>query len=148
MFGKSKWWANLTGKSMSIRAGRHTFSGDSIKFSGDVVGGKIVVNGVEQTDMVATPNIMIEIIGGTVDKVESNLGITCGNVTGNVKAGMEVTCGNVGGNVDAGMGVEAQDIGGDADAGMDIKARDIKGDAKAGMSIKCNSVGGKTKSAF
>lgn len=145
---KPGWWAKFTGKDMQIKSGGKVFSGDYISINGDIVGGKVIVNGVEQVGMVATPKITLEIVGGSVGNVESNLGISCGDITGNAKAGMEIKCGNIGGKADAGMQIEAQDIGGDADAGMDIRARDIKGNAKAGMSIKANSVGGSVRSAF
>lgn len=145
---KKKWWANLTGQNMNINISGRSFSGDVIQINGDNVGGKIIVNGVEQNGLEATPKISIEILGGSIQHVDTNLNLTCGEVTGNVKAGMNVKCGNISGNADAGMGIEAQDIGGDADAGMDVKARDISGDAKAGMSIKCNSIQGKAKSSF
>lgn len=152
MFGKKiqKWWCNITGKDLQIQIGDSLRVGHQsrISINGDVVGGKIFVNGVEQEGMVATPKIDIQITGGTVHHVETSQNLTCGNVTGNAKAGLDLRCGNIGGNADAGMSIEAQDIGGDADSGMEIKARDIKGDADAGMNIKANSIGGRAKSAF
>lgn len=148
MFGKSKWWTNLTGKNMNVNVGGRVFSGDKVHISGDIVGGKVIINGIEQEGMVATPKITIEILGGSVHNVDTSQNLTCGEVTGNATAGMDLRCANIGGNAKAGMGIEAQDISGDADAGMEIKARDIKGNADAGMNIKANSIGGKAKSAF
>lgn len=126
-----RWWANLTGQNMRIKAGGQVFSGDKISISGDIVGRDFIVNGVKQSVTINNDRIQLEIIGGTVDKVETSMTVHCGDVGGNVDAGMSVHCGNV---------------GGDVDAGMTVHARDITGDADAGMSIKCQSIGGKAKS--
>ena len=145
-----RWWINAVGENMQLRskAGGQIFSGDNITINGDVVGGKVFVNGVEQQGMVATPRMTLEIVGGTVGSIETSMDVTCGDVAGDVRAGMGVKCGNIQGSVDAGMGVEAQDIQGSATAGMDVRARDIGRDARAGMSIKCNSIQGSRKSSF
>lgn len=147
MFNK-KWWANLTGENMNVKAGGRVFSGDKVFISGDIVGGRVIVNGVVQDGMAASPNISIEILGGTVHTVETSQNLTCGDVTGSVKAGMDVNCGNIGGDVDAGMTVKCQDITGRVDAGMNVEAHTITGNAKAGMSVKATNVGGTAKGAF
>jgi hypothetical protein len=143
-----RWWANLTGQNMNIKTGGRVFSGDKISINGDIVGGRVIINGVVQDGMTATPKISIEILGGTVHTVETSQNLTCGEVTGGVTAGMDVNCGNITGDVDAGMTVKAKDINGRVDAGMNVDAHTITGNANAGMSVKATNIGGTAKGAF
>lgn len=96
-----------------------TFTSDS--FSGiDIVGGRIIINGVEQKGELLKGVVEVRILEGSVENLRSDASIHCGDVGGDVDAGMTVHCKNVQGNVDAGMSVHCGDVTGKVKAGMSV----------------------------
>lgn len=104
-----------------------TWNINGVSYSGNsdlnIVGGRIIIDGVVQDGELLKGVVEIRVIEGSIKNLKSDATITCGNVTGDVDAGMTVHCKNVTGNVDAGMSVHCGKINGKAKAGMSIHSK-------------------------
>lgn len=99
------------------------FTIDGREFSGrniSIINGRVTIDGVLQEGSL-TGTVEIRVVEGTVENLQSDSSISCGNVEGNVDAGGSVQCGNVGGSVDAGGSVQCGSVNGDVDAGGSIR---------------------------
>lgn len=101
------------------------FNIDGRSFSGRNIiirNGVVTIDGVRQGGELSGV-VEIKITDGVLERLETDAGVTCGNVGGDVRAGMEVNCGAVTGSVRAGMNVTCETVGGSVDAGMGVKMR-------------------------
>ncbi len=67
--------------------------------------------------------VEIRVLEGSIENLQSDCGIQCGDVSGNVTAGMSVTCGDVEGNVSSNMSVNCGNVSGSVSAGMSVSQR-------------------------
>lgn len=93
-----------------------TYTGNNICIRGN----HVTIDGVTQTDKLSGV-VEVRVIEGTINKLESDASISCGDVAGSVSAGGSVQCDAVGGNVSAGGSVQCDDIGGNCVAGGSIR---------------------------
>ena len=95
---------------------------DGVSFSGRTVvirKGKVTVDG-KTADGELSGVVEIRIVEGSIENLECDADVKCGDVSGNVKAGMGVECGDVSGDVRAGMSVDCGVVHGNIDAGMGV----------------------------
>lgn len=107
----------------TIRINGSIFNGNDL----NIVGGKIMINGVEVNPTLNESKILkVEILSGTIHNLTCDASVECGNVTGDIDAGNSVKCGDVTGNVKAGNSVNCGDIEGKVKAGNSINCRSHK----------------------
>ncbi len=89
----------------------------------DMVGGRVIVNGVDVTDQVNAKGDDIHTlrIEGDVGNVTTDASVNCDNVKGDVQAGGSVNCDRVSGSVSAGGSVNCDDVGGSVTAGGSVR---------------------------
>lgn len=79
---------------------------------------------------------------GPALNIDSQISVTCGDVSGDVDAGRDVTCKIVDGDIDAGRDVNCGDVMGNVDSGRDISCGNVMGHVDAGGSVNCGNVEG------
>ena len=84
--------------------------------------------------------IVVEVDGDSL-AVNSQLSVSCGDVTGCVAAGGGVDCGDVSGSVQAGGNVDCGDVGGTVQAGGSVDCGDVGCSATVGLILNCGDVG-------
>jgi hypothetical protein len=92
------------------------FSGQNV----NIAGGHVYINGVRQDGDKLEGVVEVRILEGSVENLQSDASITCGNVGGNVHAGGSVQCDNVKGSINAGGSVQADDVRGSINAGGSV----------------------------
>lgn len=114
----------------------NTMTNQTIRISGNnvnIVGRKIIVDGVDMTDQYSIPENVLKIeIEGKVENLTTDKSVNVrGDVLGNVDAGGSVNAGNIGGYTKAGGSVNADDISGNVEAGGSVNCDDIGGSVNA-----------------
>jgi cytoskeletal protein CcmA (bactofilin family) len=110
-----------------------------------IVGGRIVVDGVDITDQHSIPNNVLEIhIIGEVHNLTTDKAVNVqGVIHGNVDAGGAVNCDDIKGNVQARGSVNADNISGSVEAGGSVNCDDIGGNVQAGGKVNADVIHGK-----
>lgn len=116
----------------SITINGRSFSGNNVS----IVGGRIIIDGVEQTGDPLSGRVDLIVVTGSIGHLTTDASVECEAVTGNVTAGGSITCTNVGGNVDAGGSVQAGPITGSVDAGGSVRCGPVGGNVEAGGSVR------------
>lgn len=106
---------NIFSAGNSISINGKTYVGNNVQ----VVGGRVYIDGREQTDTVSGV-VEIRVLEGTIHELRTDASVSCQDVTGNVSAGGSVNCDDVGGAVSAGGSVNCGKVGGSVRAGGSI----------------------------
>ena len=102
---------------MSVTINGITYEGNNIK----VVNNKVWVNGKRVDNAKPGKNGILGIeVTGTLHNLETDLSVTCDDVTGTIQAGGSVACDNVGGTIQAGGSVNCDNLGGSVMAGGSV----------------------------
>jgi hypothetical protein len=123
--------SNNVGGSATIRINGQTFTGQDA----NIVGGKLIIDGVEQVGALPENILKIEIVSGVLRQLNTDLSVTCGDIAESVNCGGSVNCGDVGGNVDASGSCNAKNVGGSVKAGGSVTCKKVSGSVKAGGNI-------------
>lgn len=94
----------------------------SISGKVDIVGGRVIIDGVVQEQSLKGV-AEVRVLEGAIHNLTTDASVTCGAVNGNVSAGGSVHCDNVQGSVNAGGSVHCESVGGSVNAGGSIKMR-------------------------
>jgi len=98
----------------------------------DIVGGRVVIDGVTQSVDISS-GAEIRVTEGSINNLTTDRSVRCLNVGGNVEAGGSVNCDRITGSVRAGGSVNCDDIGGDVRAGGSVNCDDIGGSVTASV---------------
>ena len=101
----------------TISINGRTFSGNNV----DIVGGRVIIDGVEQTGDALSGRVDIIVVQGSITNLSTDASVHTGNITGDVRAGGSVNCNDVGGNVAAVGSVNCDTVGGSITAGGSVR---------------------------
>lgn len=100
----------------------NNISYSSINGKVDIVGGKIVIDGVVQ-EQTLNSVVEVRVLEGAINSLSTDASVSCGNVNGDVKAGGSVNCANVQGDVKAGGSINCGSVAGSVKAGGSVNMR-------------------------
>lgn len=113
-------WTNPHGKektmSSTVTINGKTYTGDNVTMRN----GKVIIDGKEQEGETLSGVVEVR-IKGTLENLECDASVKCGDVTGSVSAGGSVKCGDVGGSVNTGGSLKCGHVGGSVNAGGSVK---------------------------
>lgn len=94
----------------------------SISGKVDIVGGRVIIDGVVQEQSLKGV-VEVRILEGAINNLTTDASVHCESVQGDVKAGGSVNCGSVAGDVKAGGSVNCGSVAGDVKAGGSVNMR-------------------------